>query len=226
MEGNRKAGFALIAAGVLVIVGQLLAVSGWAVGDYLLRDHAIGDLGMSSCTMITEDTHIRYVCSGGYAWFRLGTGLGAAALLLAVLLWRRLPAWPLLGTAAAIATAGVIIPDPRANAHVIALTFVAAFTWIAMALVIAKTYRTRRPVAVITAVLLLVSVIGVIIWLTVPALSPGLFQRLGLDTLLLWLLYLGATLATGKRDVDKHQRRDEEQKLRDEAVRRAARELG
>lgn len=254
MSRLRTAGAFLLLAGTLGYLGQLLAAYLWQ-GIYSLEYNLISDLGVTQCLQIDDVFLARYACSPGFLWFSAGFILAGAALLLAAVqilrssedaLGRTLRGTVPLGSALIVAAVGMIAAGAVAYnlqplVHGLGIVLILAGFWVAMASGAWATFRANRVVGdrgtapvlaglllPVTLVLLVISVVGVVLVATATEFAPvGLYLRVGLDPLWLWLFAVGASLVTKsskRRQRAREQDRAEraaERKAQDTAVRQA-----
>lgn len=213
MGTHRAAAGLLVASGVVAFLAQILAMSAFTPVAYSLSTHLISDLGATQCGPVSDAFGTRYVCSGGYMWFNVGTVISGVLLALAGVAWRRQSAVPLVVAAVAVMVVGAVPFDRNELLHDAAAVVHLLAYWAAMAMVV----RRDRP----TALFLAFSVVGFVLFLLLPV-APGVWERLAFDTLIVWTLYLGVLFLPRRRDPE----RDAEKDARDAAVRKAARELG
>lgn len=254
MSRLRIAGAFLLLAGTLGYLGQLVAAYLWQ-GIYSLEYNLISDLGITQCLQINDVFLARYACSPGFLWFSAGFILAGLALLLAAVqilrstsdgLGRTLRGTVPLGSGLVVAAVGMIVSGAVAYniqhlVHGLGIMLILGGFWVAMASGAWATFRanqalTDRDTAPVLAgmllpvnlVLLVVSMIGVVLVATAPEFAPvGLYFRIGLDPLWLWLFAVGASLvAKGSKRRQRARERDRaaraaERQAQDAAVRQA-----
>lgn len=257
MSRLRTAGAFLLLAGIFGYLGQLVAAYLWQ-GIYSLEYNLISDLGVTQCLQINDVFLVRYACSPGFWWFSGGFTLAGLALLLAAVqilrstrdaLGRTLRGTGLLGGALLVAAAGMIVAGAVAYniqnlVHGLGIGLILVGFWVALAGGAWASIRANRAVGKrnaapvltgmllpVTLVLLLVSVVGVVLVATAPEYAPvGLYLRIALDPLWLWLFAVGASLVSKgskRRQQAREQNRADrvaEREARDAAVRQAAKE--
>lgn len=256
MNQVRTAGLLLLLSGLLGYVGQLVAMYLW-FGIYSLEFNFLSDLGMSACTQVEDRFMSRHVCSPGYHWFNWATiAAGLLQLLAGALLWRSPADRPgsrpvgialVVGGLAGIGV-GAIAFNVSPLWHDLSGILLVLAHWAAMILAAVSAIRVLRrprvgePAArpipllglapmVLTWLLLAVSVAGAVMLLAAAPTAPaGIFERLAVDPLRIWIFALGAALLGGGA-VRRRQAREaartraaEKRAERDAAVRRAVQE--
>ena len=224
MSRQRFAGIALIAASAVVFLGQFIALLLWDSWYFSLQFNLVSDLGHTGCAPVADGFLPRFVCSPGHLWFNLGLIAGGVLLLVGGVALRRLPGHSLAMAGVALAVAGAFPHDRQPGLHDAAAVVYVVARWAAV-IAAAATLRHTRPVsAVASVVVLLVSVGGAALLLFHPEGAPGLYGRLVVDVLAVWVVFVGAgQLRPGR---SKPRRADPDRAERDAAVRRAAERLG
>lgn len=225
MTSQRVAGGLFIAAGIVGFLGQFIALLMWTGGPYSLQFNLISDLGMTTCAPVADSFISRYVCSPGHGWFNAGMIVSGVALVVGGLLLRRTPGFALAISGAALAVLGFFPFDHNAAVHDSAAVIQALTTWVAMVAVIIRAQNSRRMLSTVTAILLVVSVLGFGLLLLLPEGAPGLYERISFDLLSVWTIFFGAVLL-GRGRPRAPRKVDPEAAERDAAIRKAARELG
>lgn len=255
MSRLRTAGALLLLGGLLSYLGQFLAAYQWQ-GIFSLEYNVISDLGTTECSQLDDVFPTRFVCSPGHLWFSGGLVLGGIALLAAAVLLVRagtdalgralLAATP-LAVGVGIAGLGMILGgavayDVQQVLHLSGLTVLVLGLWAAMAGSAWSSFRfgrlvepprDRAPVLSramlpVSVILLGISAVGLVLLLLSPGTAPlGLFLRLMVDPVLLWVIAAGAALLREgsprrrrEREDGRRQRRAE-QRERDAALRKA-----
>lgn len=255
MSRLRTAGAFLLLAGILGYLGQLVAAYLWQ-GIYSLEYNLISDLGVTQCLQINDVFLFRYACSPGFWWFSAGFIMAGLALSLAAVqilrssrdaLGRTLRGARPLGGALLVAAVGMIVSGAVAYniqnlVHGLGIVLILVGFWAALASGAWAAFRANRVVGdrdtapvltgmllPVTLVLLVISVVGVVLVATAPEYAPvGLYLRIALDPLWLWLFAVGASLvAKGSPRRQRARERDRtdraaEREARDAAVRQAA----
>ncbi len=203
-------------AGVgLLIPVQLVVAAAWPT-PYSVTANAISDLGVTSCGTFTEGGALaRQVCSPWHPLMNAMTVLAGVALCAGAALL--LDAWPRRGwggaamgaTAAgglALVAVGLLPWDVAPDGHDVAALAQGVLQWLAMVflvLAVGGPGGRRRPwpaVRVVTSLTLLLSVVGLVLFLDVVVggtglgVPFGLAERLAFDTLTLYSVYLGVLL--------------------------------
>lgn len=227
MSRQRLAGITLIASSAVVFLGQFIALLLWDSWFYSLQFNLVSDLGHTVCAPVADGFGPRFVCSPGHLWFNLGLIAGGGLLLTGGLALRRLPGYSLAVAGVALTVVGMLPPDRQPGPHDAAAVVYVVAVWAAVSAA-AVTLRHTRPVpAAASAVVLLVSVGGAALLLFNPEGAPGLYGRIAVDVLAVWVVFLGAGQLRPDRTKPRRARRaDPDRAERDAAVRRAAERLG
>lgn len=242
-------------SGILAYAGQFLAAYFWQ-GWYSLEYNLISDLGVTECMQIDDWLLVRNACSPGHGWFTWGFVLAGIALLCGAVLLaasgrdalgRRLQGTlaagvPLLLAAVAMILVGAVSYDTQPQVHLVALAVMLLGFWVTMACSawisfqsgrVPRTGEAKVPVLArtllpLTLLLLVVSVVGLVLMLVSPSMGRvGLYMRIALDPVLLWMIAVGAAYLLGgsrrRRQAREREResREAEQVERDAALRKA-----
>lgn len=224
MSRQRLAGITLIASSAVVFLGQFIALLLWDAWYYSLQFNLVSDLGHTVCAPVADGFRPRFVCSPGHLWFNLGLIVGGVLLLVGGLALRRLTGYALAVAGVALAVAGVFPHDRQPGLHDAAAVVYVVAAWAAVIAAAIALRHTRPASAAASAVAVLVSVSGAALLVFHPEGAPGLYGRLAVDVLAVWVVFLGAgQLRPGRA---RPRRGDPDQAERDAAVRRAAERLG
>jgi hypothetical membrane protein len=210
MSKQNVAGWCWVLAAVLIPV-QVLVAARWP-SPYSWGSHLISDLGATMCGIADAGARVeRYVCSPWHLLANAATVANGLMLSLgAVLLWS---VWPRRRSgragSALLAVGGLCVVgvgltpwDLQPDLHNLLALVQAPLQWVGMILLIRATWHTTLPraVPVVTAVGVVVSVTGFVLFLDAVgggpslALGLGLTERLAFDTLTLWSAAVGVAL--------------------------------
>lgn len=227
MSRQRLAGITLIASSAVVFLGQFIALLLWDAWYYSLQFNLVSDLGHTVCAPVADGFSPRFVCSPGHLWFNLGLITGGVLLLAGGLALRRLTGYGLAVAGVALAVVGAFPYDRQPGLHDAAAVVYVVAAWAAVIAAAVALRHTRPVLAVTSVVVLLVSVGGAALLLFNPEGAPGLYGRLVVDVLAVWVVFLGAGQLRPDRTTPRRARRaDPDLAERDAAVRRAAERLG
>lgn len=246
----------MVFAVILTYLGQVLALYFWE-GFFALEYNPISDLSVATCGALTDGYADRYLCSPGHLWFSVSAVSGGVMLLLGAVILilgpvdvegRSFPGLRVLGLTLTIAALGLIVLgavpyDSRTGIHASGWTVMRVALWAAIALGVWSSIRATRlggerrqaaalllsrPLLFLSVAALIISVVGFLVLLTAPDTAPlGIYYRLSIDPLLLWVTALGAGLlgqgSPRRRQVrGRGEVRRREQAERDAALRKAA----
>lgn len=201
--------------GLLVFPAQFIAAALWPQ-PYSWASNFISDLGVTACRVFDAGTRVeRYICSPGHVLANGSTIANGAILTLgAILLWS---AWPrrISGKVAMafLASGGLLVVlvgflpwDLYPAAHDVVALAQAAVQWVGMIILVfalrgrSTVLGAARWVARLTAVSVLVSITGFVLFIDAvsggPSLSLGIgfTERIAFDTLTLWGAVVGFIL--------------------------------
>lgn len=232
----RISGILLILSSLLGFLGQIFALALWE-GYYLFGHHLIGDLGVSACEQIRDDSGPRYICSPGHDWFNYGTALSGILLLIGAVVLvaagretgpaEKVAGFYPVGVALIISgitmsVVGFFPSDVNAPLHDAAATTRVLATWVAMVtatwVVGGAVAKQQMPILhgssrILSLILLLVSVGAFALLFSGGGSTPGLYQRLSFEVLSVWTILLGAVLyrvpGRGQREEKKRRQREQ-----------------
>lgn len=218
MTARKTAGVLAIISGLVYFIGQAIAMVQWE-GAYSLQYNLIGDLGVTQCDLFHNTYGSRYICSPGHVWFNSGIILAAvlmaaAGALLITTRLARLAGTVLILAGIAGAVAGFFPLNRALVVHNTAALLQALFLLIAAAAAIAKTMRVKagvvaskdeksylaehRPILpgglLTTSMVLLVLAIGGPLLALLVGEWQGVVDRMLLDLLMIWMVFLGVGL--------------------------------
>lgn len=202
----------MLIAVVAFWLGQFVAALFWQ-GIYDPNYFLIRDLAASQCVFIESEVLPRYVCSPAHLAMQFGFLLAGVALCISgVMLARRFPVIGAAVIAVAVsmelALAGALTQyDALANiAHTAGV--LAAWVWIIAAIIqVARRQTLEAPkllstlAAVISGVALVVSLVGLWLYVSGDALAPfGMYQRMSVEAITIFTILFAASLRSwGKR---------------------------
>lgn len=204
----------MLLAVVAFWLGQFVAAFFWQ-GIYDPSYFLIRDLAAPQCVFIESDVLPRYVCSPGHLAMQFGFLLAGAAMFVSGLLVARQfrvigAAIMAVGVCGELALAGALTQyDALANvAHTAGV--LAAWVWIVAAVVqVVRRQALEAPkllstlAAVIGGVCLLVSLIGLWLYVSGDALAPfGMYQRMTVESITLFAILFGASLRSWAKRVN------------------------
>ncbi len=197
--------------GLLILPAQIIAAAAWPE-RYSWSSNFISDLGVTTCGAFDVGTRVeRYICSPAHLLANGSTVANGAFLTAgAILLWS---AWPrprsgriamafLAAGGLLVIAVGLLPWDLRPAAHDVTALAQAAAQWMGMIILVLALRGTRaaRRASVLTAVSVLVSVLGFVLFIDAIgggpslALGLGLTERIAFDTLTLWGAAMGVVL--------------------------------
>lgn len=191
----------------VMLVAQVISALAWSDPAYSWTEHAISDLGVTTCGEFTDGGQVREVCSPAHAVFNVGTVVGGLLVAAGAVLLRGI--WGTTATRVAmiimllsglcVATVGLLPWDLEPDLHDLAALAQWGFQVIAMVLLVSL-FRDDRPgsrlLAAGTAGCVLISVAGFTLFLigfdSPTFIGWGLAERLAFDMLTLWTMAVGA----------------------------------
>ena len=181
MSRQRLAGIPLIASSAVVFIGQFIALLLWDSWFYSLQFNLVSDLGHTVCAPVADGFGPRFVCSPGHLWFNLGLLVGGVLLLTGGLALRRLAGYALSVAGVALTVVGMLPPDRQPGPHDAAAVVYVVAVWAAVSAAAVTLRHTRPALAAASAVVLFN-----------PEGAPGLYGRIAVDVLAVWVVFLGA----------------------------------
>ena len=195
--------------GLLILPAQIISAAAWPE-RYSWSSNFISDLGVTTCGAFDVGTRVeRYICSPAHLLANGSTVANGVFLTAgAILLWS---AWPrprsgrvamvfLAAGGLLVIAVGLLPWDLQPAAHDVTALAQAGAQWIGMIiLVLALRGTASRWASALTAVSVLVSVLGFVLFIDAIgggpslALGLGLTERIAFDTLTLW----GAAMGLG-----------------------------
>ncbi|RBP64774.1 putative membrane protein [Brevibacterium sanguinis] len=217
-SSRERIGATLLVLSAILIPVQIVVAAAWPSG-YSLTDHAISDLGVTTCGEFSEQGHrLRTVCSPLHPLFNAGMVLSGALILAGALLtvdhWRsRLGGvgMAFLGLSGlGVVGAGLAPWDVSPDVHDLAALVQAAAQWVAMICVAVVAGRCALRWLTIAALgLSLLGFVGFILavdGLDIPLVGFGGAERLSFDTLTVWVAVLGVVILERTRRASRAQR--------------------